>query len=119
MGNRKLQNNPGNTAGFYSSQIMDRSACNTCGKSVKDRNYIKYDICLTKLHLKGNYLNYVESQYIKFSNKTWHFYNYNKDLFPFTTINNFKLYSLLSDRFYCNSDSNESYLTLKPPKNLS
>ena len=24
-----------------------------------------------------------------------------------------------SDRFYCNSDSNESCLTLKPPKNLS
>ena len=34
-------------------------------------------------------------------------------------INNFKLYSLLSYRFYCNSDSNESCLTLKPPKNLS
>ena len=51
--------------------------------------------------------------------KTWNWYNCNKDLFPFTTINNFKLYSLFSDRFYCNSDSNESCLTLKPPKNLS
>ena len=56
---------------------------------------------------------------LKFSNKTWHCYNCSKDLFPFTTISNFKLYSLLSDRFYCNSDSNESCLTLKPPKNLS
>ena len=35
-------------------------------------------------------------------------------MFPFTTINN-----LFSDRFYSNSDSNESCLTLKPPKNLS
>ena len=26
---------------------------------------------------------------------------------------------MLSDRFYCNSDPNESCLTLKPPKNLS
>ena len=26
---------------------------------------------------------------------------------------------MLSDRFYCNSDSNKSCLTLKPPKNLS
>ena len=51
--------------------------------------------------------------------ETWHCYNCNKDLFPFTTITNFKLYSLLSDRFYCNSDSNKSCLTLKPPKNLS
>ena len=55
----------------------------------------------------------------KLSNKTWHCYNCSKDLFPFTTINNFKLYSLVSDRFYCNSDSNESCLTLKPPMNLS
>ena len=37
----------------------------------------------------------------------------------FTTINNFKFYSLFSGRFYCNSDSNELSLSLKPPKNLS
>ena len=98
---------------------MDMSACNTCAKSVKDRNSIKCNFCLTKVHLKCNYLHYVDSQYIKFSNKTWHFYNCSKDLFPFTTINNFKLYSLFSDRFYCDSDSNESCLSLKPPKNLS
>ena len=93
---------------------MDMSACNTYGKSVKDRNSIKCNLRLTKVHL-----NYVDSQYIKFSNKTWHCDNRNKDFFPFTTINNFKLYSLLSDSFYCNSDSNESCLTLKPPKKLS
>ena len=98
---------------------MDMSACNTCGKSVKDRNSIKCNLCLIKVHLKCNYLNYVDSQYIKFSNKTWHCYSFSKDLFPFTTINNFKLYSLFSNRFYCNSDSNESSLTLKPPKSLS
>ena len=97
---------------------MDMLACNTCGKSVKDRNSIKCNLCLTKVHLKCNYLNYVDFHYIKFSNKTWHCYNCRKDLFPFTTINNFKLYSLFSDRFYCNSDSNESCLSLKPPKNL-
>ena len=88
-------------------------------KSVKDRNSIKCNLCLTKVQLKCNYLNYVDLQYIKFSHKTWHCYNCSKDLFPFTTINNFKLYSLLRSRFYCNSDSNESCLTLKPPKNLS
>ena len=98
---------------------MDMSAFNTCGKSVKDRNSIKCDLCLAKLHLKSNYLNYVDSQYIKFSNKRWYCYNCSKGLFPFTTLNDFKFCSLLSDRFYCKSDQNESCLTLKPPKNLS
>ena len=37
-------------------------------------------ICLTKVHLKCNYLNYDDSLYIKFSNKTWHCYNCSKDL---------------------------------------
>ena len=36
-----------------------------------------------------------------------------------TKVINFKLYSLLSDRIYCNSDANKSCLALKPPKNLS
>ena len=94
-------------------------ACNTCGKSVKDRNSIKYNLCLTKVHRKCNYLNYGDSQYIKFSNKTLCCYKCNKDLLQFKTISNFSLYSLPSGRFYCNSDSNESCLTLKPPKNLS
>ena len=92
---------------------MDMSVCNTCRKSVKDRNSIKCNLCLAKVHLKRNYLNYVDSEYIKFSNKTWHGYNCSKDLFPFTTINNLKLYSFI---LYCNRNSNESQ---KPPKNLS
>ena len=98
---------------------MDMLACNTGGKSVKDRNSIKCNLCLTKVHLKCHYLNHVDSQYIKFSNKTWHCYSCSKDLYPFTTIKNLKLYSLLRDRFYCNSDSNESCVALKPPNNLS
>ena len=52
----KLQSHPVNTVGFYSSQIMEMSACNTCGKSVKERNSIKCNLCLTKVHLKCNYL---------------------------------------------------------------
>ena len=119
MGKRKLQSHPFNTVSFYSSQIMDMSPCNTCGKSVKGRNSIKCNISLKKINLKCKYLNYVDFQYIKLSNKTGHCYNCSKDLFPFTTINYFILYSLLSSRFYCNSDSNESCLTLKPPNNLS
>ena len=48
---------------------MDISVCNTCGKSVKDRYSIKCNLCLAKVHLRCNYLNYVDSQYIKFSIK--------------------------------------------------
>ena len=80
---------------------------------------IKCNLYLTKVHVRWNYLNYVDSQYIKFSNKTWHCYNCNKDLFLFTAVKSIKLYSLLSDRFYCNSYSYESCLTLKLPKKLS
>ena len=42
----------------------------TRGKPVKDRNFIKCNLYLTKVHLKCNCLNYVDSQYTKFSNKT-------------------------------------------------
>ena len=108
-----------NTICFYSSQIMDMSAYITCEKSVKDRNSIKCNLCPAKVHLMYvNYLNLIDFQYIKFSNKIWHCYNCNKDFFSFAKINNFTLYSLLIDRFCCNSDSNESSLTLKPPNNL-
>ena len=34
---KAIQRHPVNTVGFCSSQIIDMSACNNCGKSVKDR----------------------------------------------------------------------------------
>ena len=98
---------------------MNMSACNTYGKSVKDSNSIKCNLCQIKAHLKVNYLNYVDTQYIKFSNKTWHCYNCSKNLFSFPSINNFKVYPLLSDKNYCKCFSNESSLALKSPKNLA
>ena len=123
---RKLQSHTVNPVGFYSSQVKGMlrmwNTCVTlvtCEKSVKDRNSIKCNLCLAKVHLKWNYLSYVYTQYINFSNITWRCYNFSKDFCSFTTINNFSLYSFLSERFYCNSDSNESCLTIKPTKNLS
>ena len=41
-------------------------------ENLLDRNSIKCNLYLTKVHLKCNYLNHVDSQYTKFSNKTWH-----------------------------------------------
>ena len=55
---------------------MCMTTCNTCRrKSVKDRYSIKCNLCQVKLHLKCNYVNYVESQRFKLSNKAWYCYN--------------------------------------------
>ena len=82
---------------------MDPAAsCNTCGKSVEDRNSIECILCQKKVHLKYTCLIYVQSQYIEFSSKTWHCCNCSKMLFPFTTINKYMLYPLLSGKNYCN-----------------
>ena len=51
--------------------------------------------------------------------KTWHCYNCSKNLLSFPSINKFKLSTLLSDKNYCKSFSNESLLALKSPKNLA
>ena len=74
-------------------------------------------LCQTKVHLKCNYLSYVDSQYIKISNKTWHCYNCSRNLFSFAT-NNFMHYPLVSDRNYCDKDSTDSCLALKPKNYL-
>lgn len=48
------------------------SSCNTGEKSVIDRNLITCNIYLSKVNLKYNYLNNVDSQcIIKYSNKEW------------------------------------------------
>ena len=68
-GKKKLQSLPVKPVGFYGSQIMGISSYNACGTSVDYRNSIKCKLCLTNVHVKWNCLNYVDSQYIKFSNK--------------------------------------------------
>ena len=68
---------------------------------------------MTKVYLKYNYLNNVDSQCIKFSNKALHRYNCSKDLLPSTAIKN------LIPGIYRNCDSDVSCLALKPPKDLS
>ena len=61
---------------------------------------------------------YVDSQYHLFLIKHSTNYNYSQDLFPFTTINNFMLYPLLSNKKYCDNDLNDSCPASKPLKNL-
>ena len=39
-------------------------------------------------------------------------------IIPLTQLNNCKLFCLFSDQSFCNTDSNENFLVLNPPRNL-
>ena len=89
------------------------SSCNTCEKSFNKRNSIVCKFCHSKVHLKYNYLNYVESQYLKYSNKEWQCIECCNNLFTFTQKNNYKQFGLFSGQSFCNKDSNQNCLVLK------
>ena len=55
---------------------------------------------------------------IKNSNYPWSCIKCCKQIFPFTDINNYKLSSVFSDKTYCDLETEESSLILKPPSNL-
>ena len=61
---------------------------------------------------KCNYLNYVESQNIKLFTREWLCIKFWDNIFPFTQLNNYKLFSLFSGQYFCNTDSNENCLVL-------
>ena len=42
---------------------------NTNRNSIKDRTSIKWNLCLTNVHLKYGYFNYIDSESITFSKK--------------------------------------------------
>ena len=94
------------------------SICNTFQKSVRDKNSVTYNFCHSKVHLKCNYLNYVDFQYVKYSTKEWWCIKCYSNLFPFTQLYNYKLFSLFRDQSFCNTDFNENCLVLNPSKNL-
>ena len=52
-----------------------------------------------------NYLNHVDSQYIKKSKQVWHCFNLCKNVFLFTLINNYKLYHILSEKHHCDDQN--------------
>ena len=95
------------------------SLCNACEKSVNDRNALQCSLCQKDVHLKCNELNYVDSQMIKKLNKFWYCFKCCKNAFPFTSLNNFKLHNLLSDKRFCDIEPTDTCLILKPPTNLS
>ena len=99
---------------------------NTCNKSVSCRNLIEWLMCLTMVHLKCNSLNVVDAEIIKNagSDRFWTYIFCSNNLFPFATINDYKLYQTLtqSNNYYSgsfNSYSTNASSSLKPPKNLN
>ena len=98
---------------------MSTTLCNVCEKPVTVRNSISCFHCKNDIHLKCNDLNYVDSQIIKKLNKFWCCSVCCKEIFPFTAINNYQLHSLLSCKRYCDIESTDTCLILKPPKNLT
>ena len=98
---------------------MHISSCNLREKSVNHRSSIKCNLSQTISHLKSNNLNYVDGLYLKYLNISWYCWACCVDTFPFTSINNRKLYLSLNNtaKKYCGSDLKETRLVLKPRKN--
>ena len=95
------------------------SLCNACKKSVSNRNALTCSLCQQDVHPKCNDLNYVDSQMIKNLNKLWYCLNCCQEVFPFTSINNYKLHTLLSSKRFCDFESTDTCLILNSPKNLT
>ena len=77
-------------------------------------------LCETTMsHLKCNDLNYVDGLYLKNLNISWYCRSCCADIFPFTNINNYKLYLSLNNtgKKYCETYQKEICLVLKPQKN--
>ena len=100
---------------------MHISSCSLCEKSVNHRSSIKCNLYQTISHLKCNDLNYVDGLYLKNLNISWYCRACCADIFPFTNINNYKLYLSLNNtgKKYCETYQKEICLVLKPQKSLS
>ena len=100
---------------------MHISLCSLSEKSINHKSSIKCNLCQTKSHLKCNDLNYLDGLYFKNLNISWYCRVCCADIFPFTNINNYKLYLSLNNtgKKYCETYQKETCLVLKPQKNLS
>ena len=86
------------------------SSSSLCEKSVNHRSFIKCNLCQTISHLKCNDLNYVDGLYLKNSNISWYWRACYADIFPFTNINNYKLYLSINNtgKKYCETNQKET-----------
>ena len=103
---------------------MHNSSYGLYEKSVNHKSSIKCNLCQIISHLKCSDLNYVDGLYLKNLNISWYCRACCADIFPFTNINNYKLYlsSNNTGKKYCETYQKETCiktLVLKPQKNLS
>ena len=99
---------------------MHISSFNLCERSVNHRSSIRCNLCQTISHLKCNDLNYVDGLYSKNLNISWYCRACCADIFPFTNINNYKLYLSLNNigNKNCETYQKEICLVLKPQKKI-
>ena len=75
--------------------MSTKVTCNICNKSVSCRDLIKCSLCITMVHFKYNNLNVADAAQIDFVQIDFDRFC-SKNLFPFATINDHKLYQTLS-----------------------
>ena len=68
-----------------------------CEQSVNHRFSIKCNLCQTISHLKFNDLNYAHGLCLKNLNISWYCRTCCANIFPFTNINNYRLYLSLNN----------------------
>ena len=100
--------------------MQNISSCSFCVKSVNHRSSIKCNLCQTISQLWCNDLNYNDRLYLK-NSKIWCCRACCADIFPFTNINNYKLYLSIknSGEKYCETNQRETCLVLKLQINIS
>ena len=88
--------------------------CNLCPKNVSDNdNTILCDLFQTLIHIKCNYLNYIDYKYLQGCNEHWCCLSCTTRFFPFGSLNNL---GFINNNKSKNSNSS---LILKPPPDLA
>ena len=92
-----------------------------CPKNVIDNdNSILCDLCQTWVHIKCNYLNYIDYKYLQGCNEPWYCLSCTTMLFPFGDLINQKFLGFVNNNDTNNESKNSnSSLILKPPPDLA
>ena len=90
--------------------------CLICNKSFKTKNFINCNTCNSFSHYKCNGLSFIDYQITK-NNTEWHCSLCSKELFPFSSLNDYKFNTI--NNVNMNYSVDKSRLILQPPPNLS
>ena len=71
--------------------------CKLCPKNVSDNdNAVLNDLCQIWVHIKYNYLNYIDYKYLQGFNEPWYCFSCTTMLFPFGKLNNQKILGFIN-----------------------